>query len=73
MEYGEEPHSAADSVQSPLEGDKGIVLKATWNYHLLEQLVIYCVGSRTTNLVWSARLTSSRMLSFLLTLPITLL
>jgi hypothetical protein len=31
MEYGEEPLSAADSVQSPLEGDKGIVLKATWN------------------------------------------
>ena len=40
MEYGKEPRSAADSVQSPLEGDsvqsplegdKGIVLKATWN------------------------------------------
>jgi len=31
MEYGEEPHSAADSVQSHLEGDKGIGLKATWN------------------------------------------
>jgi hypothetical protein len=31
MEYGEEPHSAADSVQFPLEGDKSIGLKATWN------------------------------------------
>jgi hypothetical protein len=29
MEYGGEPRSAADSVQSPPEGDKGIVLKAT--------------------------------------------
>ena|GEM_PF-5856651 len=29
MEYGEEPHSAAD---------KGIGLKATWNYYWLSRL-----------------------------------
>ena len=41
MEYGEEPHSAADSVQSPLEGDKGIGLKVTWNYLLNMEFANY--------------------------------
>ena len=38
LEYGEEPHGAADSVQSPLEGDKSIGLTATWNKSLTENL-----------------------------------
>jgi hypothetical protein len=54
MEYGEEPHSAADSFQSPLEGDKGIGLKATWNKILIfqSQYITPAMPVKEENRVW---------------------